>query len=181
MPDGEHTGRDVLEAVGTSLFKAVLRKWGPETIFAVGAVAAVRLMWLVATLDREILATAGFLCVCLIALGVVLALMRRDAKKRRAPELQALIDSLNNIIQGTAGPGAAELQLRAGIDGIARAQASALASQRGMNPALASREIVDRNAALMVEANRGAAELRAKEVKEARQQLADILAKEKRG
>jgi cbb3-type cytochrome oxidase subunit 3 len=178
MPDNEHPLR---KAGGEIVLKVLVYIVQPKAVLLYGAAVAAVLISLIHTLDRRIIITACVLLFLQCVLGVQLYVLRKAARARRSPEMQALVDSLNKVIQGTAGPGAAELQLRAGIDSIARAQASALASQRGMNPALASREIVDRNAALMVEANKGAAELRAKEVEAARQQLADILAKEKSG
>lgn len=86
-----------------------------------------------------------------------------------------LIGSLQQIISGQGGPNLADQELRAATDRNARSAAAAIASQQGLNPGLAARQIANTTAGLSQAETGQAAEARLQQELASQGLLAQIL------
>jgi hypothetical protein len=101
-------------------------------------------------------------------------LNREDELKIRAEQV-SLNEQLKAVVAGTAGPSVAELQYQRTSEEAARQQMGyAAARGTGGNYGLAMREAAQNQGLIQAQQSQGAAELRAKEVAEARNQMASL-------
>lgn len=95
-----------------------------------------------------------------------------------AAQQQMLADALRAQMLGQ-GPSLAQMQLNAARDQNARMAAGAIASQRGVNPALGARLIANQQASMNQQAAGQSAMIRAQEQLSAQQQLAGVLGQQR--
>lgn len=107
------------------------------------------------------------------AAQMIAAQINPQANALRGEQLQD-IEALRRAATG-AGPSAAELQMRQGLDRGMAAQRSAAASMRGVNPALAQRMTTDNIANLQADVAGQTGVLRAQEQAAARDALAQAM------
>lgn len=94
--------------------------------------------------------------------------------------MNGLVQQLQDQANGQ-GPSLAQNQLKEGTDRTANLAAGAIASQRGINPALAARMITQQQANANQQAAGQSADLRMQEQMAARQQLANVLGQQMQG
>lgn len=89
-----------------------------------------------------------------------------------------LIGDVRARANGTGGPSLAELQMHRATDANAQGAAGAIASQRGMNPAMAQRLVLNQRAQMGQQEAGQTAALRAQEQLQAQNQLGGLLAQQ---
>ncbi len=104
-----------------------------------------------------------------------------DASTATGGRQGSLADTLQARANGQGGPSIAELQLQQKTDANARAAASLIASQRGINPGLAARLAGRAETDANQQAVGQAAILRAQEQQAAQAQLANVLGQQRAG